>query len=96
MGTTVPVALVAGATQAIKSSGPARYRGITVRELSGAALVLKIYDNGSAASGTIIDIVSVAANATVSYTLPDDIHASNGLFIERVSGTSYEGSVRLG
>jgi len=91
---SVPVALVAGATQAVRV-GPGTYRGIVVRETSAAALVLRLWDNDDAASGTLVDIVAVPANGVVSTDVAP-VQLSVGLFIERVSGTNYEGSVRLG
>lgn len=92
---SVPVALVAGASQVV-ATGPGVYCGIVVRETSGAALVLRIWDNASAASGTIIDIISLAANArTETFTSILPLKFTNGVFIERVSGTNFEGSVRL-
>lgn len=89
--------LVAGATQVL-AARPTRYKGIVVRETSGGACVLRLWDNASAASGTIIEIVSLAANATATIHLGGDggIACANGLFLERVSGTNFEGSVRLG
>lgn len=91
-----PKALVAGATQVI-SATPNRYKGIVVRETAGGALVLRVWDNATAASGTLIDVVSLAASGVESRYLPDSgIACANGIFIERVSGTTYEGSVRLG
>lgn len=94
---TVAVPLVAGASQIVLAAGPGRYKGIVVRETSAAALVLRLWDNASAAAGTIIDIVSVAANGVADIKFDDGgIALTNGLFVERVSGTNYEGSVRLG
>lgn len=93
---SIPVALVSGATQVLKA-GPTRYKGIVVRELSAGAMVLRLWDNASAASGTVIDVISVAANGVAQVYLPDDgVACANGLFLERVSGTNFEGSVRLG
>lgn len=91
-----PIALVAGATQVVKAAGPSQYQGIVVRETAGTGCVLRIWDNGSAASGTLIDIVAVGANAVVSNVLPVQVWVSNGIFIERVSGTTYEGSIFTG
>lgn len=89
--TTTP--LVAGATQ-IVSAVRTRYKGIVVRELAGTACILKVYDHASAASGTIIDIISLAANGV--HSSDTEVTCEKGIFIERVSGTTYEGSVRVG
>lgn len=86
--------LVAGATQAV-TTGTGFYRGIVVRETSAAALVLRIWDNASAASGTLLDVIVVAANARADSLPPTPIQYVNGIYIERVSGTNYEGSIRL-
>lgn len=94
--TTTAVPFVAGATQVVKAAGPCMYKGVVCRELSAATLVLRIWDNASAASGTIVDEVVLGANGFVSSWVSDGIWCSNGLFVERVSGTNYEGSVRLG
>lgn len=91
-----PVALVPGATQVVKAAGPTQYRGIVLRETSASGCVLRIWDSASAASGTLLDVVVVAANAAVSNMLPAPVWASNGIVIERVSGTNYEGSVFTG
>lgn len=92
----VTVALVAGASQAV-CPRPTRYKGIVVRETSAAALVLRVWDNASAASGTLLDVISLAANGVYSSSIADGgIQAINGIFLERVSGTNFEGSVRLG
>lgn len=92
----VPVALVPGATQVVKAAGPSTYLGIKVRETSAGACVLRIWDNASAASGKLLDIVVLASGGYVSQVLPIGIHVENGIFIERVSGTNYEGSVLIG
>jgi hypothetical protein len=90
----VAVALTGGASQIVRN-GPTIYKGIIVRD-TGAGCLIRVWDNASAASGTIIDIVNLGA-AGVSPT-PNNINlwCQNGVFIERVSGTTYEGSVRLG
>lgn len=92
---STPVPLVIGATQ-IVATGPGVYCGLVVRETSGGAMVLRIWDNASAASGTLLDVVVLAANArTETFTSILPLRYTNGVFIERVSGTNYEGSVRL-
>lgn len=87
--------LVVGATQ-IVATGPGMYCGIVVRETSAAALVLRVWDNASAASGTLLDVIALAANQSfVSFTSILPCRYEKGIFIERVSGTNYEGSVRV-
>lgn len=93
---SVPVPLVAGATQVL-AGRPTRYKGVVVRETSGVALTLRLFDNPAAASGTLIDVITVAANGVAQVYLPDDgVACASGLFLERVAGTNFEGSVRLG
>lgn len=75
---------------------PGSYRGITVRETGAVALVLRLWDNDSAvASGTIIDIVSLASGGVLSSDI-GPVQLTKGLFIERVTGGAFEGSVRIG
>lgn len=96
MAASIAVPLVAGAGQVVKTSRH-RYKGIVVRETAGTGAVLRIWDDPASATGTLLDVVVVAANAVVSVYLPDDgVVAEDGIFIERVSGTTYEGSIRLG
>lgn len=92
----IAVPLVAGATQVLQSAGRGRYRGITVRETAGGALTLQLFDNAAAASGTIIDTIVVPANGVVSYFFESGVFLANGLFLNRVAGGAFEGSVRLG
>lgn len=92
----VPVPLVVGASQIVRAAGPVVYLGYSIRETAGSAAVFRLWDNGSAASGTIVDMISLAANDAKAVMHPFGIWLVNGLFIERVSGTTYEGSVRLG
>jgi hypothetical protein len=88
------VALTGGATQVI-ATGPGVYCGLVVRD-TGAGSVFRIWDNASAASGTILDIIVMAASQTqTTFTSILPCRYNNGIFVERVSGTTYEGSVRL-
>jgi hypothetical protein len=91
-GSARTVALT-GSSQ-IVSNTPADYRGFGVRETAGATAVLRIYDNASAASGVLLDVVSLVANESARELYPGAIHASNGVYVQVVSGT-IEGSVRL-
>lgn len=81
-----------GANQAVLVA-PGYYAGVTVRETAGAVAVVRIWDNASAASGTILATVSLAANGSFSEFVPGGIRAVNGIYVEKVSGT-IEGSVR--
>lgn len=85
--------LVAGALVAQR----AIYFGFTVRETSGSAVAtVRIWDNPSAASGTILDTIQLAAKESArEFYGPMGIEALTGIFIEVVAGT-VEGSVRHG
>lgn len=91
---SVPYPLVVGATQQVLT-GPGFYKGGVIRETSGVALLLRIWD-GTSAAGRIVDIVSLAANAVANPFNNDAVAFQIGLFVERVSGTNYEGSIRIG
>ena len=91
---STPIALTPGAGQQI-ITGPGFYKGAIVRETGAVPLVLRVWD-GTSAAGTIVDVVSVAANATVNSFTSSAIAFSIGLYVERVTGTNYEGSVRIG
>lgn len=97
MGAGVAAASTAltGANQAVLA-GPGTYRGVCVRETAAAPAVLRIYDNATAASGTLLDVVALAANGSASLFYPGGgLRASNGVYVQIVSGT-VEGSVRIG
>jgi biotin transporter BioY len=90
-----PVALTGGATQVV-ATGRGYLAGYTIRETAAGAATFRLWDNASAASGTILATISLAASAAVDVVYPMDIAFTNGVFLERVSGSTYEGSVRIG
>lgn len=93
---THAVALTGGASQAI-AGAQGRYKGIVVRETGAVALTLRVWDSAVDATGTIIDVITLAAGGVLSVTLPDGgIYVDRGIFLERVAGGTYEGSVRTG
>jgi hypothetical protein len=76
-------------------TGAGYYNGYSLRETAGAAAVVRIYDN-TAASGTILDTVALAANESAREYYPSPgIRVENGLYFQVVSGT-VEGSLREG
>lgn len=90
------VAMTAGASQII-AAAPTKYKGLTVRETGGVTLTLRLWDNPAAASGTLIETITVAANGSANIYLPDlGVVCTSGLYLERVTAGTYEGSVRLG
>lgn len=70
--------------------------GYTLRETAGAVATVRLWDNASAASGTILATVALAANASaVSIADSGGIWFNAGVFAQVVAGT-VEGSVFLG
>lgn len=59
-----------GTSGAVTGSGPGEYLGYAVRETSGsAAAKVVLYDNASAASGNILDEISVASGASADWSV---------------------------
>lgn len=71
------------------------YCGFSLRETAGSTAAVRVYDNASAASGTLLDTISLAANESAREDYAAGLQAENGIYIDIVSGT-VEGSVRLG
>lgn len=76
---------------------PGTYRGYTFRNTSAVAVAtVRVYDNASAASGTLLDTVQLAASESAGDWYADGgIRAENGVYVEVVAG-AIEGSVRVG
>lgn len=70
------------------------YRGCTFRETAGSTASIRVYNN-SAASGTLLCAISLAANASFTEHLEDGVEADLGIYVDVVTGT-VEGSVRVG
>lgn len=90
---TTAVAL-SGSDQAV-SARPAIYRGFTIRETAGSTAVVRIFDNASAATGTVLEEISLAANESAREFYAHGIAAAAGVYVDVVSGTVV-GSVRIG
>lgn len=90
-----PVALT-GADQVVQASA-AYFRGLTVAETGGAnPVTVRVYDNASAASGTLLATVRLAAGESHTWSDPAGLWASNGVYVD-VGGTGVvEGSVYIG
>lgn len=89
---------IAAGSQTIHDT-PATYYGLTVRNTGVASGVIRIWDNVSAASGLLLETVTVPASNSfnIQYNVEDQtggIRASNGIYYELVSGT-FEGSIRV-
>lgn len=63
------------------------YRGFSLRETAGAAASLVIYDNATAASGPILDEVSLIAAESARENYGIAKIAKAGLYIQVVAGT---------
>lgn len=89
-----PIALT-GSNQAV-SANRVYYRGFAIRETSGSAsAVVRIYDNASAASGTLLDEIALNAGESAREWYESGIWAANGVYVSIVSG-AVAGSVRVG
>lgn len=84
-----------GADQAVRPS-ECWYRGYVVVETGGAnPATVRIYDNASAASGTLIGAVNLAAGGCADvHTRP--IWCANGIYVDLGGSGVVAGSVRVG
>jgi len=79
----------------VVSANPAIYAGFTARETAGAVATLRVWDNPSAASGTLLETIRLAANESAREYYVGGVFAAAGVYVEVVAGT-VEGSVRVG
>lgn len=71
------------------------YAGFSIRETSGGAVaVVRIWDNPSAASGTVLEEISLASGESARENYPAGIRASLGVYVQVVSG-AVAGSIRM-
>lgn len=91
---SVRTVALTGSDQAVAASASI-YAGFAIRETAGAAAVVRLYDNASAASGTLLDEIALAANESAREYYPGGIWCINGVYAKIVSG-AIEGSVRIG
>lgn len=76
---------------AVVASTPTTFRGLSIKDTSAAGNTIKVYDNPSAASGTILFERVLAANADVTVMDPSGVRGASGLYFS--STGSVEGSV---
>ncbi len=70
--------------------------GYSIREAATtAAAATVIIRDGTAASDPIVTVIELAANASETTVVPGGVTCTDGVFVERVTGTT-EGSVWLG
>ncbi len=67
-------------------AAPGRLRGITLIGGSDASTAI-VYDNASAASGTVLEKIAVAAGATVRIDYQDGVVANAGIYLA-LTGTA--------
>lgn len=91
----------AARTVAVTGSGAARataaiYRGFAFRNTSDVEdATVRIFDNASAASGTLLETIELGPEESTSDYYDSGIWAENGIFVSVVAG-AIEGSVRIG
>ena len=83
-----PKAIAAGAAFV----GPGMYRGLVICETAASTAKVRLWDNASAASGVLLDVVALTASTSSHRSNVGDIKFANGVFVEIVSGT-VEGSI---
>jgi len=84
-----------GADQAVRDTAGV-YHGYTVVETAGSAATVRIYDNASAASGTLIGAVNLAANGSADLCLNVGQWVTNGIYVDVGGSGTVAGSVRIG
>ncbi len=92
--TTRSVALT-GSDQAVRATA-GWYRGFVVVETGAAATAtVRIYDNASAASGTLIGAANLAISGAADVHC-DPVWCENGIFVDLGGSGTVAGSVRIG
>lgn len=84
-----------GSDQAVRTAA-GWYRGYTVVETGGAdTATVRIYDNASAASGTLIGAANLAAGGSADVHC-DPVWCENGVYVDLGGSGTVAGSVRIG
>ncbi|GAB3429839.1 hypothetical protein [Actinophytocola sediminis] len=78
----------------VVNAGPCTFRGLSLRDSTSAANVVTLYDNASAASGTVVATVVLAEDGDGQVSVPDGLHCANGLYLEATGAVV--GSVWVG
>lgn len=76
----------------VVSATPATLRGFWIFSTAGATVTL--YDNASAASGTILATFILAANGWEKWDFADGVRCANGIFLN--ASAAITGNVRIG
>lgn len=88
---STPVAVAA--TGAV-SSTPATFRGYSITDTSGAGNTIKLYDNATTNSGTVLASFALTANATREFDVQDGVRCAKGIWLQATG--AIEGNVRIG
>lgn len=88
-----PSVAVAVTASAVIATGPATYRGLSVRDTSNAANTVRVYD-GVDNTGTVLATFELGALASALDNVDDGVWANTGLYFEAAGAV--EGSVRVG
>lgn len=84
---------ISGSSQVISNTA-CTYRGFTLKETTGSAVAaVTLYDNASAASGTILDVITFAAGESAREFYDPGIQAVHGVYLSVVAG-AVAGGVR--
>ena len=83
------------AAAGVLSDSPAVLAGVVIRNTHGAnAGVFRIFDNASAASGTILFSANLAAGVHAHFNFPGNgVQASKGLFLDISGSATVQGSI---
>jgi hypothetical protein len=68
------------------------YRGFSIGSTAGATVT--IYDNASAASGTVLAQFTLAAGGFQDVSVPDGVRCTNGIYLSATAAV--QGHVRVG
>jgi hypothetical protein len=74
------------------SAGPCTYRGFWIASTAGATVTL--YDNASAATGTVLASFTLAANGSAADDITDGVRCVNGIYVQ--ASAPIVGHVRIG
>jgi hypothetical protein len=94
MGGASRTVALTGSDQAVRTTAGI-YRGYTVVETGGAdAATVRIYDHASAASGTLIGAVNLAAGGSADVSC-DPVWVENGIYVDVGGSGTVAGSIRI-
>lgn len=74
-------------------TGGCTYRGLSIRDTSGATNTITVYD-ATSATGTVLGSFQLAANASALDNITDGVRCTTGIHL--VSTGAIVGSVRIG